>query len=484
MKEILHPGLNCWTTSEVENSGLLIDCRDYYQAFYRAAKRAQRFILIAGWQFDSTVRLLRGDDVKEADNGEVRFLPFLNELCERNPDLHIYILAWDYNVLFALEREWWQEWVFNETTNERLRFRFDNCHPFGASHHQKFVVIDGALAFVGGADLCANRWDDRRHLADHPERRESQATSYGPYHEVQSYHVGPIAQRFTELFVQRWRQAGNETFTLPPPVPTAEIVFEPSVAIAATPVAVSRTLPALFGSSRPAIQEIRHLYVNAIAAAEHLIYIENQYFSSQAVYTALLERMRAVRRSQLQIVIVLPKRPEAFTEEIAVGLAQTKMLRTLQEVAHETGHAFGVYYSTATGADGQEKPTYIHAKLLLVDDRFLTVGSANTTNRSMGLDTELNVSWEAVSPRQQALTQSIHQARISLLAEHTGVDLQQERFVLGHTGGLVAYLNDIADSSCARLRRHPMETSFDESTWLRLLKPEDIAFDPEQPFLL
>jgi phosphatidylserine/phosphatidylglycerophosphate/cardiolipin synthase-like enzyme len=194
--------------------------------------------------------------------------------------------------------------------------------------------------------------------------------------------------------------------------------------------------------------------------------------------------MQAARRSRLRIIMVLPKRPEAFTEEIAVGFAQAKMLRTLQEVAHETGHAFGVYYTAATGADGQEKPTYIHAKLLLVDDRFLTVGSANTTNRSMGLDTELNIAWEAVSSHQQALIQSIHSTRISLLAEHCGVDLQREHFVLGHTGGLVDYLNDIAVDPRFRLRRHPMDTSFGENGWLRFLKPNGLVLDPERPFLL
>lgn len=72
---------------------MLIDGRDYYRAFYQAARTAERYILIAGWQFDSTARLLRGDDAQEAD-GEIQFLPFLNELCERNPSLSIYILAW------------------------------------------------------------------------------------------------------------------------------------------------------------------------------------------------------------------------------------------------------------------------------------------------------------------------------------------------------------------------------------------------------
>src|SRR5262249_29166391 len=142
---------------------------------------------------------LRGDDRKEA-NGEVRFLPFLNSLCKKNPDLHIYILAWDFSWIYALEREWWQKYTFNWTTNTQIQFRFDNCHPFGASHHQKFVVVDSHLAFLGGGDICASRWDERDHRAVHPERYDQETKPHGPYHEIQSYHVGPMAQRLTEIF--------------------------------------------------------------------------------------------------------------------------------------------------------------------------------------------------------------------------------------------------------------------------------------------
>jgi phosphatidylserine/phosphatidylglycerophosphate/cardiolipin synthase-like enzyme len=457
---------------------LLIDGRDYYRAFYQAARTAQRYILIAGWQFDSTARLLRGDDAQEAE-GEIQFLPFLNELCERNLSLSIYILAWDFSVLFSLEREWWQEWIFNATTNERLQFRFDNRHPFGASHHQKFVVIDGCLAFVGGADLCARRWDDRIHCAEHPERVEADALSYGPYHEVQSYHVGPVAADLTELLLSRWRQPGGDERMLLPPAASRSFRFDASLALAAARVAVSRTQPAMGTPPQEPVREIRQLYVDAIAAAEQIIYIENQYFSSQAVYTALQQRMQAPHRSRLTIVMMLPKRAEALTEDLALGFAQAKLLRALHETARRTGHKLGVYYTAARGADGREKPTYIHSKLLLVDDCFLSVGSANTTNRSMGFDTELNVSWEASAARDDALRQSIRRVRVSLLAEHCGLPESTVAAELSQTTGLVEYLDRLCEAGVCRLRRHPMDTLFDEIPLLRLLKPEDFVLDPE-----
>ena len=156
------------------------------------------------------------------------------------------------------------------------------------------------------------------------------------------------------------------------------------------------------------IFEIRHLFVDAILAAEELIYLENQYFSSQAVYWSLIARMALPDRARVQIVMVLPDRLP-FTEELFLGLPQMKMLHSLTQVAEKTGHGFAVF-TTACMDHGERKRTFIHSKLLLVDDRFLSVGSANATNRSMGLDTELNVSWEA-SEAQAELSSAIRALR-------------------------------------------------------------------------
>jgi phospholipase D1/2 len=123
---------------------------------------------MSGWQFDSGVALLRGEDVP-ADS-EVHFLPFLNGLCDANPELHVYILAWDFHVVLALERQWMQQVYFHWMTNPRFRFVFDDCPVPGGSHHQKFVVVDGTHAFVGGMDICESRWDDRCHRGENQLR--------------------------------------------------------------------------------------------------------------------------------------------------------------------------------------------------------------------------------------------------------------------------------------------------------------------------
>ncbi|MBZ0157330.1 MAG: phospholipase [Alphaproteobacteria bacterium] len=483
MKRILRKGRNYWHTGKVDETGILVDGRDYYRLFYHAALNAREYILISGWQFDSETTLLRGEDEKEA-RGEVRFLAFLNSLCEAKPSLRIYILAWDFSIIFLLEREWLQEWIFNWMTNERLFFRFDSSHALGASQHQKFVVIDGAVAFAGGMDICAGRWDDRRHLAYNPSRINPDGRGYQPYHEVQSYLSGPLAERLSELFVMRWKNASGEDLVLPP---ARKELYLPEqgagIPLAARRAYLSRTQAATLTGLARSVREIRFLYLDALHAAQKLIYLENQYFSSCAVYQALLDRMRDPERPKLQIVIILPRMPQALVEEIAVGISQAEMLRSLRDTAAATGHSLGIYYTAATGENGSEIPVYIHSKLLLVDDRFLTVGSANTTNRSMGLDTELNISWEATYRWQQRLIRSLRSLRADLLAEHTGMESGGRDGVFSRMDGLVKLLDSLADRPSSRLHRHTMEGNSAYMEWLSSLKFDNYIFDPEKTLI-
>jgi phospholipase D1/2 len=469
--KFLKPGRNCWNISEVNKTGLFVDARDYYRAFYGAAKAAESYILLSGWQFDSNVDLLRGEDAKAAGSSAT-LLPFLNDLCEQKTALRIYILAWDFSMIYSIDREWFQSWYFNLTTNERLQFRFDCCDSFDASHHQKFVVIDGTIAFVGGLDLCSGRWDERDHRAAHPLRVNADQVPYMPFHDVQSHHVGPVAAKLAELFQARWKCVSGDELPLPPPK-EVRLELEPTLTINAREVAISRTQR--LGSDTPGcIQEIQRLFVDAINTAEHIIYIENQYFSSKALYNALLTRMRETSRPRLEIVLIIAKDAEAVLEQLSIGFVQKKLVHHLQEVAAATGHSFGMYYPVSVGSDGKDVATYIHSKLMLVDDRFLSIGSANMNNRSMGYDTEVNVAWEVPSHDH-----SIRDVRVNLLAEHTGLDPACGE--LRNTKGLVDYFNALAAKGSSRLRHHPLEIVSEDYQWVTSVFPDGLPFDPESP---
>ncbi len=475
MPQILKLGSNAWCEEPVERAGLLIDGDDYYRAFYECGQRAKRFILLAGWQFDSDACLLRG---AEAENAPlpVSLLAYLNALCERNPELHVRILAWDFHAVFALEREWMQDLRFKWLTCDRVEFLFDSHHVDGGSHHQKFVVIDGRLVFLGGLDLCDHRWDDRRHRIPNP-LRVSRGAPHQPFHDVQAYAVGrAFASRLVELFAARWLAAGGVPLNLPnAPAENADFVLRGAVPLATSRAALSRVDPHGAPDGRADCREVFQLTLDAIDAAERLIYAETQYFSSQQIASALCARLRDDRKPALDVVLVLNAHAETFKEEVAVGLAQARVIKELRQAASASSHRLGIYYTIPQTEVTAEpvRATYIHSKLLIVDDRFLSVGSANWTNRSTHIDTELNVTFEAASD-DDPLRASISSTRHGLLSEHLGVSEVDE------ASGIVAALDERARASSGRVRLHPSPTE-KEQLALDVIDPRALPFDPAAP---
>lgn len=482
MARLLESPLHVFRVHPVEELGLLVDACDYYRAFYRTALQARHSIMLSGWQFDSDVALLRGEEREQAE-APVVLLEFLDYLCKQRPELQIWMLAWDYNPVFAAEREWMQEIVFGWTTNERLRFRFDDNHVERGCHHQKFVVIDGELSFLGGLDLCDARWDDRQHRQRNPLRLDVGGEPGKPFHDIQAFVRGPeLARSLTELFVCRWERAGGGPLEPPTrPARAPQVAIDALLPVAARKVALSRTDPHGSPNGPKLCAEIKALHVAAIEAAERLIYLETQYLSAHVISEALERRMRSAQRKKLEIVMILNMRGETLKEQAAVGLAQAQIIDGLRKVAEETGHQLGLYY-TLPACDADETPqraTYIHSKLMIVDDTFLTVGSANLTNRSMSVDTELNLSVEC-EPGDAELAHSIRAIRAELLAEHTGgPEVELVEGLVAHLDAQVEREASGSELNACRLRRHPSPTAGERAALL-LFDPQDFPFDPDR----
>ena len=454
-------GKTTWRVHENARSALLVDGREYYKAFYEAARGARRSILLLGWQFDSDVELVRGDDLPPGVTPEdVELMTFLDTLCRERPELEVRVLAWDHSFFFALERQILQKIVFDVVTSARFKFHWDGTVPLGGSHHQKVAIIDGNIAFTGSQDICQDRWDDSSHRVDHPLRYGRDGEGHKPYHEVQSVVTGQPARSLVEMFVERWRDATGERLdpsALIAPRPRADDAIDFPVTLPMPPatLGMSRTIPEVPG--RDEKREVQELLVRAIQSAERLIYIESQYLSSCAMRDALIRRMRDRSRPKLEIVAILPRRPERFKEEISIGIPQAECLDIISKAAAKYGHSLGMFNVVARDEEDPDREAfvYIHSKLMIVDDRFMTVGSANFTNRSMSLDSELNLSWEA-GPDDRVLRNAIKRARVRLLLEHVGVFAgarETLRAVLP-VRGLVARLDALAASGQARLRKH------------------------------
>src|SRR5437870_209324 len=149
-------GRNCWRVARASRVSFLIDADAYFRAFTAAAVRARHAIFIIGWDIQAAARL-QPSGMPEGLPATLR--EFLNALLARRPGLRAYLLDWNFSLIFAFERELLPGYQLGWRTHPRLCFRLDADHPVTASHHQKIVVIDDAVAFVGGIDLTTHRWD-------------------------------------------------------------------------------------------------------------------------------------------------------------------------------------------------------------------------------------------------------------------------------------------------------------------------------------
>ncbi|HEV7390810.1 MAG TPA: phospholipase D-like domain-containing protein, partial [Burkholderiales bacterium] len=410
-KGVLVPGRNCWRIERAKRLVFLIDGAAYFSALRSAISQAKRTVFIVGWDIDSRIRLVPqgANDGFPEELGE-----FLNEVVKRQPHLHMYVLSWDFAMVFAMDREWMPLYKLDWRTHRRLSFRLDDQHPMGASHHQKIVVIDDAVAFLGGLDLTHCRWDTPEHECDEPHRCDPDGKVYRPYHDVQALVDGAPARALGELCRDRWQRAtGQRPHAIDESPQNDPWPHGLDADVRDIDVAIARTDPGYVTGER--VEEIRHLYVDAISAAERSMYLENQYFSSSVVGAALATRLR--NPDAPDIVVVSRRTEEGWLEERTMGVLRARLHRQLQEA--DAGGHYRLYYPHVPGL---EMPNLlnVHSKVLIVDDELASVGSANFSNRSMGFDTECNIAIEARG--DERISEAIAALRNRLLAEHLGVE--------------------------------------------------------------
>lgn len=406
---ILKPQKNCWRIEHADHVSMLVDGANYFHAFRESAKLAERSILIVGWDIDGSFRLER----EPVDDGlPVNLRDFLDTLARRREQLHVHVLDWDFAMIFAADRELLPAYKLDWTTHERLHFRLDNHYPPGASHHQKIVVIDDRVAFVGGLDFALGRWDTPEHKADDPRRRDTSGTVPQPYHDVQLMVDGPVATALGTLARERWYKATGQHIDAPEPDGASHPwpdTFSPDLTDVA--VGISRTLPKY--EDQQEVREVEQLLLDAIAAAKESIYIENQYLTSQSIGDALAKRLSHEARGP-EIIVILPQKTVGWLSQNTMDVLRERLLKRLQ--AEDRHHRLHVYYPQVPGLG--EQCINVHSKTLIIDDTLLRIGSSNFNNRSMGLDSECDLTVEALGEKR--VRKGIAALRNRLLGEHLG----------------------------------------------------------------
>ena len=467
-KRILKVGRNCWRVCRANKVSFLIDGAAYFNALYDSLPRAEQQILILAWDVHSQLQLIPAHS-KTGHPAPPTLGQLLDQLVRHKPRLKVNILSWDFSLLLAMDREWLPIYKLEWNTHHRLTFCLDDQYPLGASHHQKVVVIDDALAFAGGLDLTRGRWDTPEHRADDPRRQavDGDELPLRPYHDVQMAVTGPVAAALGVLARERWRRATNKRLPVPQSVPAEPWPADLTADIEGIDVAIVRSEPAY--GELVEVREVEQLYLDSIAAAQRYIYIENQFFTSPLITTALAKRL--AEPNGPEVVLNLPLHTEGWLSQQSMDMMRIVAINALRQA--DKHNRFAVYFPEKP--DLGEQSINLHAKVMIMDDRFVRVGSSNLNNRSMGLDTECDLAIEA-SEEDVSAQDAIRHFRNRLLGEHLDCKPEEINVRTQHYGSLLRAIETLRTEGRTLSPLEPRLPVPDE----RLLKDIKLT-DPERP---
>jgi phosphatidylserine/phosphatidylglycerophosphate/cardiolipin synthase-like enzyme len=407
--DVLVPGRNCWRVETAPRAAVLVDACEFFRRVDQAFRAARHSILLIGWDFDGRIRLCPDTD----DCPSLGQL--LRSLVEERPDLHVNILIWSVATIHApsglkqlLVGEPWQD-------HPRIAVRLDSEHPFYASHHQKIIVVDDSVAFCGGIDLTVDRWDTCEHAETNELRVLPDGKPYYPVHDVQMVVNGDAAHALGELARERWRRGTGERLPEPHELDPDVWPFDLKPEFERVPVAISRTEPGW--RDHAAVEEISALTIDLLKAARHTIYIEAQYFTARNIRSLLEQSLLA--KDGPEIIVMVTRATHSLMERVFLGENRDRLVRRLRRA--DRHNRLRIYYPLVPGKGGPCN-VLIHAKVMLIDDQFARVGSANLNNRSMGLDTECDLVIEANGGNA---CRAIAALRARLLGEHLGIAPEQ-----------------------------------------------------------
>jgi phosphatidylserine/phosphatidylglycerophosphate/cardiolipin synthase-like enzyme len=424
---ILRAGDNCREIATADRAAVLVDGAAYFARLEDMLRRAKRSVIIIGWDFDGRIRLRQDKSPEESPP----LGTLLRSLVEEKPGLTVRALIWSASILHAPGDT--REMLFGAAWQDhpRITVKLDTRHPIYAAHHQKIVVIDGCVAFVGGIDLTVGRWDTPEHRLDNPHRVGPDGKPYEPVHDIQMVVDGAAARAVCRVAEERWKTATGEDMEVGPCEDPALWPADLDPEFSAVPVAIARTLPSL--GRKHSVTESARVTLAAIEAARESIYIEAQYLTSGTIGKALARQLE--EPDGPEVIILMAHESRGLLERWVMGTNRDRLIRRL--VRADKHGRLRVDYPCMEGRDGPRQ-VLIHAKLLIVDDRFVKVGSSNLNNRSIGLDTELDLAIEATSETHR---RAIAALRNRLLGEHLAASAHVVARTLVEEGSLGAAID-------------------------------------------
>jgi phosphatidylserine/phosphatidylglycerophosphate/cardiolipin synthase-like enzyme len=330
---------------------VLVDGEDALGRLQKDIAGARDSVLLAGWHFEPSFRLTRGG-------------PTLRELLAGVADhADVRLLAWAGAPLplFKPSRAEVRAACETMVKGTRIRMELDAKERPMHCHHEKLAVIDGGVAYVNGIDLTS-LGGDRVDSSEHPARG-----SVG-WHDAASRIEGPLVRDVVDHLTMRWREVTGETIEL-------ACVDSTQGAVRAQFV---RTVPNSVYDALPRGDfRILEAYVRALRSAERLIYLESQFLWSPEIVAILKAKLEDPPSDEFRLVVLLPRMPNNGKDDtrgqLGVLAEADRDQRLLACTLYQPGHA---------------EQVYVHAKIGVVDDRWLCIGSANLNEHSLFNDTE------------------------------------------------------------------------------------------------
>jgi len=390
---------------------VLVDGGQALPRIAEALTGARSHVHVAGWHLTPDFGLTRDDRAS-------RLRDLLGDLAER---VEVRVLVWAGSPLRAFTparaavRRVREELI----RGTRVRCALDSHERPMHCHHEKLVIVDGEVAFVGGIDLTS-LGGDRFDTSDHPMRGRL------GWHDAAARVRGPAVADVAAHFAARWREVtGEEVEQTPPPASAGDIELQ-----------VVRTVPDNVYDFLPQGDfRILEAYTRALRSARKLVYLESQFLWSPQVVEILARKLREPPCDEFRVVVLLPAKPNN-------GADTTRgQLGVLAGADDRAGRFLAATIAARSG--GLAGPLYVHAKIGIVDDTWLTVGSANLNEHSFFNDTEMNV--VTCDPRLARET------RLRLWAEHLERSIEE---VSGEPAAVVdALWRPIAGEQLERRRR-------------------------------
>jgi phosphatidylserine/phosphatidylglycerophosphate/cardiolipin synthase-like enzyme len=338
---------------------ILIDGAEALPRIASELERAESHVHIAGWFLSPDFALTR-----VAEQTIVR-----NALAELAEKIDVRVLLWAGAPLplFRPSRSTVRKMREQLCRGTKIQCALDSRERPMHCHHEKTIVLDDRVAFVGGIDLTAesgDRFDSQLHSA----------RGQVGWHDACARIAGTAVTDVARHFAMRWHEVTGEVLPAPAPVePAGNVELQ-----------IVRTVPEkIYGAVPAGDFRILESYVRALRGAKRLIYLENQFLWSPEISSVLVEKLRNPPHEDFRLLVVLPAKPNNGGDDTRGVLGEL--------IDADRGAGRLVACTLFARAGKLADPVYVHAKIGIVDDEWLTLGSANLNEHSLFNDTEMNI---------------------------------------------------------------------------------------------